>query len=272
MFKYIEIVILAVVQGIAEFLPISSSAHLIIFRDILGVAKTLISQDLAMTFDVALHFGTLLAILLFFFKDFWKMFTKALTKGTKDKDAKLFYLIIVASIPAAVFGLVFEDFIESIFRNNFIIIGLGLIIMGLILNLTDKKGSSEKGIYEIKLKDAIVIGFGQILALIPGFSRSGSTTSAARARGIEREAATKFSFYLATPVIAGAALLEFIKADFSLIAANYQIFVIGIVVAFITGTLTIKFLLNYIKSHDYKVFTVYRVILGLAVIAYALFS
>lgn len=268
--EHIEIIILGIVQGIAEFLPISSSAHLIIFRDLLGVGKSLVGGEITLIFDIALHFGTLLAILLFFFKDFWKMFVKGITKGNKDKDGKLFWLIVAATIPAALAGVIFEDAIDGVFRKQYIIIGLALIAMGIIINFSDRRSKSTKGLYDINLKDALFIGFSQILALVPGFSRSGTTISASRSHGINREDATKFSFYLATPIIMGAALLHAIKTDLSVITNNYIIFLTGILVSFIVGVVAIKFLLKYIKTNDFRIFMWYRIIVGVAVIAYTL--
>jgi undecaprenyl-diphosphatase len=127
-----SIIILAIIQGIAEFLPISSSAHLIIFRDVFMIGKDVIATDLELTFDIALHFGTALAIIVFFFKDFWNMFVKGITKGVKDKDGKIMWYIIAASIPAAVVGLLFEDVIDGVIRNKYWLIALALIIIGAI--------------------------------------------------------------------------------------------------------------------------------------------
>lgn len=272
MLEHIEIIILGIVQGIAEFLPISSSAHLIIFRDFLGVGRSLINTDLDLVFDIALHFGTLMTILIFFFKDFWKMFIKGITKGTKDKDGKLFWLIVAATIPAALMGIIFEDAIDGIFRKQFILIGLSLIVMGIILNHADRKGKESKGLYDINIGDALFIGFSQILALIPGFSRSGTTIAASRAHNISREASTKFSFYLATPIILGATTLQAFKTDFAALKDHYFIFFIGILVSFTIGILSIKFLLKYIKTNDFRLFMWYRIIVGVSVIAYSIFK
>ena len=166
----IETIILGIIQGIAEFLPISSSAHLIIFRDIFGIGASM-PQEMALSFDIALHFGTLLAIGVFFFKEFITMITKGLTKGVKDDEGKMLWYLIVATIPAAVAGLLFEDVIEGIIRNNYYIIAAALAIMGIIIYLADAKSKSDKNLKTITLKDAIIIGCSQVFALIPGFSR-----------------------------------------------------------------------------------------------------
>lgn len=264
--QYIEIAILGIVQGITEFLPVSSSAHLIIVRNLLGIGQIISLNNLDFTFDIALHFGTLLAIVLVFFQDFWKIFTKGITKGTKDPDGKLLWLIAVATIPAAVAGLLFDDIVDSVFRKKYILIALALILMGIIIYFADKRSKSKKDIYDIGFKDALIIGFSQILALVPGFSRSGTTIATSRKLNINKEASTKFSFFLSTPIILGAVVLELIKGDLSLIIANYQMFLIGISISFLTGVLSIKFLLKYIKKNDFSIFMWYRLAVGLMII------
>lgn len=266
----IGIIILAFIQGIAEFLPISSSAHLIIFRDLFGIGKDLINENLSLTFDVALHLGTALAILVYFFKDFWNMFIKGITKGVKDNEGKMMWYIIAATIPAALVGVLFEDTIDEHVRDKFWLIAIALIVMGIIIYLVDKNRPRDRDLKKMTLKDAIIIGCSQIFALIPGFSRSGTTIAAARGLKMEREDAAKFSFYLAEPVVLGAVVLQLIKIDFSIIADNLAIFGIGILVSFVVGLICIKYLLKYLKKNDFKLFMWYRVALGIIVLAYLL--
>lgn len=267
----IGVIILAIIQGIAEFLPISSSAHLIIFRDLFGIGAGSISGDLALAFDIALHFGTLLAIAIYFFKDFWNMVFSGITKGTKTKEGRLFWYIVVATIPAAIVGVLFEEVIENAIRNNFILIGCALIIMGIIIYLADRYSKEKKNFDQMTIKDAIFIGCSQVFALIPGFSRSGTTIATARGLQLEREDAAKFSFYLSAPVVLGAVVLSiFDEVTITAITSNISIFIIGVGVAFISGLLCIEFLLRYIKKHDFKLFMWYRVILGVLVIIYTL--
>lgn len=267
---FFQIFILGLVQGIAEFLPISSSAHLIIFRDLFGIGSAM-GSEIALSFDIALHFGTLLAIGIYFFKDFINMITKGVTKGPKDKEGKLFWFVIVATIPAAIAGILFEDVIENMIRNNFIIIGLALMIMGIIIYLFDKYMKQKKDFKKMGYLDALIIGFSQVFALIPGFSRSGTTIAAGRARGLNREDAAKFSFYLSAPVVLGAVVLNIFDASvISAITSNISIFAIGILVAFISGLLCIEFLLKYIKNNNFKIFMYYRVVMGILVIVLSL--
>lgn len=263
--KIIQVIILGIIQGIAEFLPISSSAHLIIFRDIFGIGQ-FITGEFEMSFDIALHFGTLLAILVYFFKDFFKMIKDGFTKGVKTTDGKILWYIVVATIPAAIFGVLFEDKIDELVRSNYVLICGCLALMGIIIYLCDKRNKQINTFKTMKLKDAIIIGFSQVCALIPGFSRSGTTIAAARCLKMKREDAAKFSFYLSAPVVAGAVAIKVLKGEMlSLITFNPTIFIIGVLISFISGLLCIKFLLKYIKSHDYNIFMWYR--LGIALLS-----
>ncbi len=263
-----EILILGFIQGIAEFLPISSSAHLIIFRDIFGIGAG-ISSNMELTFDVALHFGTLLAIGVFFFWDFIKMIQKGFTKGVKDEDGKILWYLIAATIPAAIVGVLFEDAIENVIRSNYIVIALALAIMGIIIYLADKYSKQNKTIKKMTLKDAIIIGCSQVFALIPGFSRSGTTIATGRVLGLDRESAAKFSFFLSAPVVLGAVVLQLIKGStWSVIVANMSTFLLGIFVSFVTGLLCIKYLLKYLQKHNFKIFMIYRVVLAIIVVLY----
>ncbi len=268
--SFIEVLILGFIQGIAEFLPISSSAHLIIFRDIFGIGAGM-SANMELTFDIALHFGTLLAIGVFFFWDFIKMIQKGFTKGVKDEDGKILWYLIAATIPAAIVGVLFEDPIEKIIRSNYVVIALALAIMGIIIYLADKYSKETKTIKKMTLKDAVIIGCSQVFALIPGFSRSGTTIATGRILGLERESAAKFSFFLSAPVVLGAVTLQLIKGSaWSVIAANLSTFILGILVSFIIGILCIKYLLKYLQKHNFKIFMIYRVILAIIVLLYVI--
>ena len=264
--KILETIILGIIQGIAEFLPISSSAHLIIFRDVFGVGSFL-SGNLEMSFDIALHFGTFLAILVYFIKDFWKMFVKGFSKGCKDENGKMMWMIVAATIPAAIFGVLFEDKIDELVRSNFVLIAICLAVMGIIIKYTDKLSKDTRGFKDMTFKDAILIGCAQVCALIPGFSRSGTTISMARVLKINRSDAAKFSFYLSAPVVLGAVAIKILKGEMiSLVTSEPVTFIIGVVISFVSGLLCIRFLLNYVKKHDYNIFMWYRLILALIVL------
>ncbi len=270
--RMLEVIILGAVQGIAEFLPISSSAHLIIFRNIFGIGS-FITGKMDLVFDLSLHFGTILAIIIFFFNELLTMIKRGLNpKEVHKKGGNLLWLIVVASIPAAIFGVLFDEFFEDIFRNNFILISFGLIFMGILLYIFDKDSKTNRSINDLTYKDAIIIGISQVLALIPGFSRSGTTISAARYLKLNREDAAKFSFFLSLPVVLGACLLKLLKAStWSLIMSNLSIFIVGIITSFVVGVLTIKVLLKYLDNHNFKVFMIYRIILAAIVLLCVIF-
>lgn len=266
----LDVIILAIVQGIAEFLPISSSAHLIIFREVFKIGATL-DESILLTFDVALHFGTLLAIIIYFFDDLIKLLIDGLFKPLKTANSKLFWCLILATVPAALVGVLFEDVIDNFFRKQTILIGVALIVMGIIIYIVDKKFKDGKEIKDLTFKESFLVGCAQVFALIPGFSRSGTTISASRVIGLNKEDSAKFSFYLAIPVILGGTLYSLIKPGaLEIVINNLDIFGIGILISFLTGLVCIAFLLKYIRKHDFKVFMIYRIIMGLVVILYCL--
>ena len=187
--------------------------------------------------------------------------------NSKKEDGKLFWYLILATIPAGIVGVLFEDVVDSFFRKQLWLIALALIIMGVIIYLVDKYSKTTKNMQEIKWYQALLIGCAQIFALIPGFSRSGTTITASRALGINRNDSAKFSFYLSIPVVAGATLFSLIKDNtFTIISENLMVFGIGILISFLVGLLCISFLLKYLKKHDFKVFMIYRIILGFTVL------
>lgn len=267
-----EIIILGIIQGIAEFLPISSSAHLIIFRDLFGIGSNVIGSDIDLAFDIALHFGTLCAIGVYFFKDFLKMFISGFTKGVKEKEGKLLWYIVAATVPAAIVGVLLEDVIDSFFRKQYILIASALIFMGILIYLVDKKMDNKKSLDRMTLKDALIVGCSQVFALVPGFSRSGTTIAASRALKIKKEDAAKFSFYLSAPVVLGSVILTLLEDGMiNLIVANAWVFIVGVLVSFISGLLCISFLLRYLRKNDFKLFMIYRIIIGMIVIGFVLF-
>jgi len=268
-----EVIILGIIQGVAEFLPISSSAHLLIFRDVFGIGRDIIGSDIDLAFDIALHFGTLCAIGVYFFKDFLKMFISGFTKGVKEKEGRMLWYIVAATIPAAIVGVLFEDIIDSFFRKQFILIALALIFMGILIYYADKKMPSKKNLDKMTIKDALLVGCSQVFALIPGFSRSGTTIAASRVLKINKEDAAKFSFYLSAPVVLGSVVLTLLEDGMiTLIGANIWIFIVGVLVSFVSGLLCISFLLKYLRKNDFKLFMLYRIILGIIVIAFVLFK
>lgn len=248
--------LLGLVQGIGEFLPISSSGHLVLLSWFTHVPY----QGLA--FDVALHVGTLLAIVIFFWKDWWRLVIAGLSKGTRTVDGRLFWYLVAASVPAAVLGVALGDKVDTVLRDP-LIIGIMLIVMGLVLYAADVYGSKRKPLSKTSFLDSMFIGFMQALALIPGTSRSGATITGGLFSGLTREAAARFSFLLSAPAILGAAVIELPKLAGEGIGAPV---VVGAVVAAASGLLAIGFLLKYLKRNGFLIFVVYRVALGLVVI------
>lgn len=261
-------IVLGIVQGIGEFLPISSSAHLIITRWLFNwdpiINQTGGNIDLAL--DVALHIGTLLAVLIFFFKDWLRLTANGLTKGLKTQEGKMFWYLVAATIPGGVAGLALESVMENFVRAQPLIIAAGLALMGIILYYVDKNSAHRITLDKITFKQAFLIGASQAIALIPGVSRSGITMTTARLLGFSREAAAKFSFLLATPIIAGAALKH--TPDIIHNITN-PLFLAGTVTSAIVGLLSIGFLLKYLQRNNFAIFAVYRLAMAaLLVVVY----
>lgn len=262
-------VILGIIQGITEFFPISSSGHLIAIRYLFGFGLDNAKAELV--FDIALHFGTFMAIFIFFFKDFWNMLMEGFRFKGKDgkysfknlkHEGKIMWYIVAACIPAGVMGILFEDVIEKYIRTP-LVVAIAMGVMGIIMYVVDKYSKTESDMSELTLKQAMGVGIGQMLAMIPGFSRSGTTMTAARAMKIDRKSAAKFSFLLGAPVMFGAALLA-IK-DLTLDMINVQ-FLIGVLVSFVVGMISIKALMKIVEKIGFGIFAIYRVVLALVII------
>ena len=258
----IQSIILGVVQGLTEFLPVSSSAHLNLFPWVFGW------EQMPDSFVVALHIGTLLAIVIFFFKDWIKLIKggyNQVVKKEKTTEGKIFWYLVIATIPAGILSLVLDKISNKIFEGNLnlemLVIAITLIVMGIILYIVDKKSKSNTKYEDISLKQSVLIGVSQALAAaFPGVSRSGITMTIARAVGVDRESAAKYSFLLATPITFAAVIFDLKAFTFDLS------FFIGIITSFVVGILIIKFLLDYLKKGSFKIFAIYRVIIGLIVI------
>ena len=248
-------IILGAVQGLTELLPISSSAHLFIIPWICGWGEI---GD----FDVALHFGTLLAIGIFFFKDWIKLIKGGYDQAVKKKktfEGKMFWYIVIATIPGGIIGYLLDHYCSDILTRPEII-GCALIFMGIILYIIDRKAKSKVKYEEMNFKQTFLIGLSQALAFIPGVSRSGVTMTTARAMGIERESAAKYSFMLSAPIVLAATIFKLKDFVFSVP------FFVGILVSFLVGIVVIKFLLKYLQKGDFKIFAIYRIVIGIVVL------
>lgn len=267
----INAVMLGIIQGITEFFPISSSAHLIAARYIFGITDAACGN---LTFDIALHFGTLIALVVFFFKDITLMLKDAFkfkkngvySFGALSTHGKLLWYIVVACIPAGIAGILFDDVIEVYVRESSVaplIIAVALSIMGVMLYYIDKYAKTTTDIEHITLKQAFIIGIGQATAIIPGFSRSGTTMTMARLEGLDRLSAAKFSFLLGMPVMAGAAVLKLKDLTLALIDLP---FILGVVTSFVVGIICIKLLMVIVERVGYKGFAIYRIVLSVILV------
>lgn len=257
-------IILGIVQGLTELLPISSSAHL-------NLIPWIFKWSIPESFDVALHFGTLLAIGIFFFKD-WINLIKGgfnqVVKKEKTQEGKMFWYIVLATLPGGIIGFILDHFLEDYLEKP-IIIASALIVMGIILYIVDKKCKSKTEYKDMSLKQTFLIGLSQCLAFIPGVSRSGVTMTAGRIMGVKREATAKYSFMLSAPIVLAATIFklgDFIEFFAIANLTGIIAFILGVLFSFAIGILVIKFLLEYLKKGSFKIFAIYRVILGLIVI------
>jgi len=279
-------VVLAIIQGLAEFIPVSSSGHLIIVRRLLGWNELSPAHEL--TFDVALHFGTLLSV-LFYFRRTWFQIIRAalggrvvrfseaggedqnLTADEQREERSLLWFLAIATIPGAIAGKLLEHSAEDYFREHIFLIAGALIVVALFMWWGEKVGQLRKPLTGISFADALIVGCAQATALIPGVSRSGSTITAGLFRNMTREAAVRFSFLLSTPLIAGAALLKAheLRKE-GLPAGMHMPFLVGVLVSAMVGYAAIAWLIRYLQSNSLKVFIVYRIVVGVIVIGLAL--
>ncbi|MFZ3123337.1 MAG: undecaprenyl-diphosphate phosphatase [Thermodesulfovibrionales bacterium] len=247
----LEAIILGIVQGFTEFLPVSSTAHLILFPWFFGWKGDI---DL-LTFDVALHAGTLLALIICFWKDWVEILLN---------NRKLLAFLVVATLPAGIAGILLKDAVETTLRSPLIIV-FTLVLFGIVM-LISERWKRGREIKDMTFSDAVIIGVSQAVALIPGVSRSGITISAGLFRGLEREASARFSFLLSTPVIFGATLLEGRKLIFNAESYDLNLFIAGFAASGVTGFIAIKFLLYFLRKHPLNIFVYYRFVLAVIII------
>jgi undecaprenyl-diphosphatase len=257
---FLQAAVLGVLQGLTEFLPISSSAHLRIFPELFGWG------DPGAAFTAVVQIGTELAVLLYFRKDIWRI-ASAWIRSLYDArwrdtlDARMGWFIIVGSLPIVLLGITFKDVIENDFRNLWII-GTTLIVLGIVLGIADRVGGSERSISQLNIKHAVLLGLAQAAALVPGVSRSGATISMGRFLGYEREAATRYAFLLAIPAVVGAGLFELPEIPHGENAYGPWPTLFATVVSFVVGYAAIAWLLRYVSTRSYLPFVIYRIALG----------
>lgn len=291
-FELLKVIFLGIVEGLTEWLPISSTGHMILVDEFI---KLNVTEDFMQLFLVVIQLGAILAVVVLYFKRLWpfhidqdivmpeKEANQSIGSRIRDYGLYLWYKfcdedkfqlwfkILVACIPAMIVGLLFDDFIEAHF-NNWYVVSAMLIVYGILFIVIENRQKSMRPkvnkVSKINYRIAFAIGLFQVLAVIPGTSRSGATIVGGMLIGTSRLVATEFTFYLAIPVMVGASLLKIVKFGFAFSAVELQILAVGMFVAFVVSIIAIRFLLNYIKKNDFKVFGYYRIILGVVVFAY----
>ncbi|HEU4515003.1 MAG TPA: undecaprenyl-diphosphate phosphatase [Nocardioidaceae bacterium] len=260
MLDFFRAAVLGVLQGLTEFLPISSSAHLRIFPELFGWG------DPGAAFTAVVQIGTEAAVLIYFRKDIWRI-ASAWVRSLYDAswrgklDARMGWFIILGSMPIVILGVTLKDIIEEDFRNLWII-GTTLIVLGIVLGIADRVGKNDRAIKQMNVKHAVFLGLAQAMALIPGVSRSGATISMGRFLGYEREAATRFAFLLAIPAVVGAGLFELPEIPHGENVYGPWPTAFATLVSFVVGYAAIAWLLRYVSTRSYLPFVIYRITLG----------
>ncbi len=258
---FLKALILGIVEGLTEFLPISSTGHLVIVEKIIKLSE---NQNFNIAFEVIIQLGAIIAVLLYFKKDIWIFKENKLDKN----KVNIWFKIVVGVLPSAVIGLLFEKKIEHYLFNNKTI-AAALIFYGIIIIIIEEKGIKNiklDNIENITYKDAVKIGFFQVLALVPGTSRSAVTIIGGMLSGLNRKTASEFSFFLAIPTLLGAAGLKIIKNGLRFNFDEWMAILTGFVVSFVVAFVVIKFFMNYIRKKDFKIFGYYRIILGIVIL------
>lgn len=268
--EIIKAILFGIIEGITEWLPISSTGHMILLNDFINLN---VSENFYKLFEVVIQLGAIMAVVILFFKEIFPWgFNK--TKNDTKNTFNLWGKILVACLPAAIIGLLFDDWLDEHLYNS-IVVSMMLIIYGVIFLVIERnkmKQATTNEVTSITYKQALMIGVFQLLSLVPGTSRSGATIIGGLLIGLKRSVAAEFTFFLAIPVMAGASLLKLLKyiKDVGFVFSSNELMILGVgcLVAFVVSIFVIKFLLSYIKKHDFQVFGYYRIVLGLIVLGY----
>lgn len=267
MLEALKVIILGIVEGITEWLPISSTGHLILVEEFV---KLNFSQSYLDMFNVVIQLGAIMAVVVIYFHRL-NPFSPKKTEKQKKMTLQLWVKVVIASIPAGVVGILFNDFIEEKFNNSYVVAAM-LIVVGVLFIVIENRHKGRKPqitkISQMGVSVLIWIGVFQMLAMIPGTSRSGATIIGALALGVSRTAAADFTFFLAIPAMAGASLVKLRHFGFDFTGTELGLLLLGCVVSFVVSILAIKFLLKYIQNHDFKAFGYYRIVLGIIVFLY----
>lgn len=268
----IEAIILGIIQGLTEFLPISSTGHLTIAGKLLGLIS-IENPERWTAFIAVIQMGTLFAILIYFWYDIWSILVSFLKENLKERkgfsnqseNSKMGWYIIIGSLPVVLIGLGFKDVIEGALTKNLYVVAGSLIVLGIILALAERVGKFKKDLKDLTWKDSLIVGFAQAMALIPGSSRSGTTITAGLFLGFKRETAARFSFLLSVPAIFGSGLLEFYQSLEYIDFSGSITLLIATISAAVSGYYTIEFLLRFLKRNSTYVFVFYRICIGLII-------
>lgn len=266
MLEIIKSIILGIVEGITEWLPISSTGHLILVNEFLGTDKGFFNSQI---FLYVIQLGAILAIATLYFKKL-NPFALSKTREEKSDTWQMWFKVIVACLPAAVAGLLFNDYMDSI--STPVLVSVMLIVYGIAFIFIEKKNRIPKvnSINDLTYKTALFIGLFQVLSIIPGTSRSGATILGAIILGTSRVVAAEFSFFLAIPIMFGVSLLKIVTNDYIMTQNEWILLAVAMIVSYIISVISVKFLTNFVKKHDFKVFGIYRIILGIIVIGAAI--
>lgn len=265
MIEFIKAFILGIIEGITEWLPISSTGHMILFNEFSNTTKaSFLASDV---FLYVIQLGAILAIVTLYFRKL-NPFSPSKTKKEKQNTWQMWFKVIAACIPAAVIGLLLNDFMQH-FENPFVI-SATLIIYGILFIVIERRNkiAPVTSLDSLTYKTAMMIGLFQVLSIIPGTSRSGATILGAIILGCSREVAAEFSFFLAIPVMFGVSILKLATNDYVMTGAEWGILILGMITAYLVSMAAVKFLMNYVRKHDFEAFGLYRIILGIVVIAY----
>lgn len=267
MLDVLKVIILGIVEGITEWLPVSSTGHLILVGDLLSPSM---SDEFMEMFNVVIQLGAIMAVVVLYFHKL-NPFSPKKTQKQKMLTWQMWIKVLIASVPAAVIGLLFNDILDEIFYKP-LPVAVMLIVYGILFIIVENRNAGRRAtvrkISELTVPMLLWIGFFQMLALIPGTSRSGATIIGALLIGISREVAAEFTFFLAIPVMFGASFLKLVKFGFHFTGSELGLLLLGCLVSFGLSIVAIKFLMGYIKKHDFKVFGWYRIVLGIVVLAY----
>ena len=272
MIDYFKSILLGIIEGITEWLPISSTGHMILFDEFV---KLNVSEDFKEMFFVVIQLGAILAVPTLFWQRLWP-FSKSKSKEEKKSVLSLWLKVIVGAVPAAIIGFIFDDILDEYLYTPWVV-AAALVVYGIAFIVIEKLKAKKdtpfrvESVNDLTYKDALVIGAFQVLSLIPGTSRSGSTILGGMLTGVSRVASAEFSFFMAIPIMLGASLLKiakFIYGGTSVTGFEIALLLIGIVVAYIVSVAVIKFLMDFVKRHSFTAFGVYRIVLGLILISY----